>query len=160
MALPNTTRQVWRLEALSSAELLLLLPALSLTCYGTTAPFRSLPRFPSVLNPEKWHSALSVRWDVWMKITQQEQSISCRHVIYNQEALYGVSRDSGIMELLCLALVSEFQIWQTGLKFHVFSLPFPYHFLYRLSCLGCFTGKRSSFEGKILNSCRYLLSVL
>lgn len=148
MALPNTTRQVWRLETLSPAELLLL-PALSLTCYGITSPFRSLPCFPPLLNWRKWHSALSVYWDVWMKITQQNQSISYRHIIYNQEALPGVSRDSGIIELLCLALVSEFQIWQTGLKFHVFSLPFPYHFLYRLSCLRCFTGKRSSFEGKI-----------
>lgn len=68
-----------------------------------------------------------------MEVTEQRQSFLCTYIINNHQLLPGVSRDAGIMILLCLALISESRIWQTGLKFHVFSLPFPYHFLYRLS---------------------------
>lgn len=57
MALPNTTRQIWVLEALSTAELLLL-PNLIPTYCGTMPSSTGLPPFSSLLNQEKWYSAL------------------------------------------------------------------------------------------------------
>lgn len=141
-------RQFWMLEA-PLPENLLLLPVLPITCYRTMPSFTSSSSFPSLFSQEKQHSTFYVLWNVWMKIIEQRQRILYRYKIYKHEVLPSMSRIAWKIQLLCLALISEFQIWQTGLKFHVFSLPFPYHFLYRLSCLSCFTGKRSSFEGKI-----------